>query len=196
MLPPGILSWTDTSNNEAYLAGAIGLTANAFSVYAQAKHDNNPVFENSLALRSPLTVDGRRQESSGNDWLIILNGAANLDLAKELALYLVDPVQFTPMAAEGGGLFMPAYEDLWTEDLLAADPNFATIKDIVSDPEPYIGHSWPAEPGAVFDAIRASAVPETMLANIIADRMSPAEAVANAHRQIAEIFEDAGVIPS
>ncbi|MBZ0293921.1 MAG: extracellular solute-binding protein [Anaerolineae bacterium] len=33
MLPPGILSWTDISNNEAYLADAIGYTHNAFSVY-------------------------------------------------------------------------------------------------------------------------------------------------------------------
>lgn len=196
MLPPGILSWTDTSNNEAYLAGAIGLTANAFSVYAQAKHEENPVFGQTVALRSPLTLDGRRQETSNNDWLIILSGAANLELAKELALYLVDPVQFTPMAAEGGGLFMPAYEELWTDELLTADPNFATIKDIVSDPDPYIGHSWPAEPSASFDAIRASAVPETMMAHIIAGRLSPAEAVANAHRQIAELIEESGVISS
>ena len=45
MLPPGVESWTDTSNNEAWLAGQIGYTHNAFSVYAQSKRDNNPVYE-------------------------------------------------------------------------------------------------------------------------------------------------------
>jgi multiple sugar transport system substrate-binding protein len=196
MLPPGILGWTDTSNNETYLAGAIGMTANAFSLYAQAKHEKNPVFADTVALRSPLTLDGRRQETSGNDWLIMLKGAANIELAKELALYLVDPVQFTPMAAEGAGLFMPAYEDLWTDALLAVDPNFATIKDIVSNPDPYIGHSWPAEPSAAIDAIRAASIPEKMMANIIANRMNPAEALANAQRQIVDIIEEGGLIQS
>ena len=34
MLPPGVESWNDTGNNEAWLAGSIGYTHNAFRVYA------------------------------------------------------------------------------------------------------------------------------------------------------------------
>ena len=194
MLPPGILSWTDISNNEAYLAGAIGLTSNGFSVYAQAKHDENPVFADTVVLRSPVTLDGRRQEFSGNGWLTIFKGAANVELAKELALHLVDPNQFTPMAAEGGGMFMPAYEQVWSNQLLEADPNFTIIRDIVSNPDPYVGHSWPAEPNAAIDAVRASSIPEQMMANITAGRMAPAEAVTNAHNQIVEIFLEGGIM--
>ncbi len=43
MLPPGIASWTDTSNNENWLAGILGYTRNQFSVYADSRTKKNPV---------------------------------------------------------------------------------------------------------------------------------------------------------
>ncbi|HET8728860.1 MAG TPA: extracellular solute-binding protein, partial [Alphaproteobacteria bacterium] len=58
MLPPGVESWNDTGNNEAYLAGNIGYTHNAFSVYAQAKRDNNPVFPGTTLLPAPTANNG------------------------------------------------------------------------------------------------------------------------------------------
>ena len=42
MLPPGIESWTDPSNNEAFLAGKIALTSNAFSVYGDGQAGEQP----------------------------------------------------------------------------------------------------------------------------------------------------------
>src|SRR5690606_26998405 len=51
MLPPGIESWGDSSNNEAFLAGNIGYTQNQFSVYAQAKRDKNPIFKDIVVLK-------------------------------------------------------------------------------------------------------------------------------------------------
>lgn len=193
MLPPGILSWGDISNNEAYLAGTIGYTHNAFSVYAQAKRDDSRYFPDTALLRAPLGPANIRQDNGGNSWLTIFKGAANIDLAKELALDLLDPANFTPMSSIAGGLFMPAYEGLWTDDLLAVDPNFATIKEILSIEEPFIGASWPAEPNAAIDAIRANGIVEQMMGNITSGRMSPADALADAHQKIVDIFEEGGI---
>jgi multiple sugar transport system substrate-binding protein len=127
-------------------------------------------------------------------WLTIFKGAPNVDLAKQLALDLLDPANFTPMSEVAGGLFMPAYENLWTPELLASDPNFAVIKDQVSVPNPFIGPSWPAQPSAAIDAIRAQGVIEQTAANVIAGRMTPAEAVADAHQKIVDIFEEGGIM--
>lgn len=194
MLPPGILSWGDISNNEAYLAGTIGYTHNAFSVYAQAKRDESPYFEHTMLLRAPLGPAEIRQDAGSNAWLTIFKGAPNADLAKELSLHLLDPAQFVPMSSLGGGLFMPAYEDVWTDELLEADPNFSVIKDIVSIEEPFIGASWPAEPNAAIDAIRANGIVEQMIGNITSGRMSPQDALTQAHGQIVDIFEEGGIM--
>jgi multiple sugar transport system substrate-binding protein len=195
MLPPGVESWGDISNNEAFLAGNIGYTHNAFSVYAQAKRDDNPIFKDIVVLNAPKANNGDSRDGGDvNGWLTIFKGAPNGDLAKELALDLLDPANFTRMSAVAGGLFMPAYENLWTDELLAADPNFAIIKEQVSIADPFLGPSWPADPNAAIDAIRAQGVLEQAVGNMIAGRMGPADAVADAHQKIVSIFEEGGIM--
>lgn len=195
ILPPGIESWTDISNNEAWLAGKIGYTLNAYSVYAASRRDQVPFFKDIRLLRAPQANNGDSRDGGFvGGWLTIFKGAPNAALAKKLALDLLDPVNFTPMSSVAGGLFMPAYENLWTPELLASDPNFAIIKEQVGVTNPFIGPSWPAQPSAAIDAIRAQGVIEQTAANVIAGRMSPADAVADAHQKIVDIFEEGGIM--
>ena len=195
MLPPGIEAWNDLSNNEAWLAGKIGYTQNAFSVYAQSKRDNLPFFKDTVLLRAPFANNGDSRDGGAvGGWLTVFKGAQNADLAKQLALALLDPASFTPMSSVAGGLFMPAYENLWTDELIAADPNFAIIKEQVSVPDPFIGASWPAQPSAQIDAIRAQGILEQSMGNVIAGRMSSEEAVADAHQKIVDLFEEGGIM--
>ncbi|GGL61183.1 ABC transporter substrate-binding protein [Wenxinia marina] len=194
MLPPGVESWGDISNNEAYLAGQVGYTHNAFSVYAAAKRDNNPVFPDTVLLRMPEANNGdSRDGGATGGWLTIFKGAPNVELAKQLALDLLDPENFNQMSSVAGGLFMPAFENQWTDELIAADPNFAIIKEQVSVPEPFIGPSWPATPNAAIDAIRAQGIVEQSLGNMISGRMTPEEAVADAHQKMVDLFEEGGL---
>jgi multiple sugar transport system substrate-binding protein len=195
MLPPGIESWGDISNNEAYLAGSIGYTHNAFSVYAQAKRDENPVYPVTMLLPEafgPAEID--RSAGSTSGWMNIFKGAQNIELAKELALHMLSPEVFIPMSSLGAGLFMPAYENLWTDELIAADRNFAIVKAQVSVEDPFIGWTSPALPNALTDAIRPPGIIEAMVRNAVSGEMTAAEAVANCHQQIVDIFEEAGVM--
>jgi multiple sugar transport system substrate-binding protein len=114
-LPPGVESWNDTGNNEAFLAGSIAYTHNAFSVYANAKRNNNPVFPNIALLRAPTANNGDLRDGGNvGGWITIFKGAPNKDLAKKLALELINPENFNKMSTIAGGLFMPAYANLWT----------------------------------------------------------------------------------
>lgn len=194
MLPPGVESWGDISNNEAFLANKIGYTHNAFSIYAAANRDNNPVFKNIALLPAPTANNGdSRDGGQVNGWLTIFKGAPNVDLAKQLALDLLDPKNFNAMSQVAGGLFMPAYQNLWTDELLASDPNFVTIQQQCLVPEPFIGASWPAQPNAAIDAIRAQGILEQSVGNVIAGRMSPADSVTDAHKKMVDLFEEGGI---
>jgi multiple sugar transport system substrate-binding protein len=64
----------------------------------------------------------------------------------------------------------------------------------VSVPDPFIGASWPAQPAAQIDAIRAQGVLEQSMGNVIAGRMTPQEAVTDAHNKIVQIFEEGGIL--
>ncbi|MBC7810515.1 MAG: extracellular solute-binding protein [Burkholderiales bacterium] len=193
MLPPGVEAWTDTGNNEAYLAGTIALTTNQPSVYGAARRDNNPVFEHTQILHYPAGLDGRRLESGQNGWLTIFKGAPNIDVAKELIIDLLDPSNIIPMAQNGGGLFNPAYTDLFTDDLIAADPNLGVLRDILFNPDIYYGRSHPAPPNALIAAIDAAGITSQMMANAVSGGMTAEEAVADAHDKIVAIFEEGGV---
>jgi multiple sugar transport system substrate-binding protein len=195
MLPPGVESWGDTSNNEAWLAGQIGYTRNAFSVYAQSKRDNNPVYGQTVLLRAAQAVNGDSRDGGNvGGWMTIFKGSPNVDLAKELALNLLDPANFGKISAAGGVLFTPAYTNLWTDELIATDPNLAIIKEQVSVTNPWPGDFWPAAPNAAHAAIRAQGVLEQSVANAITGRMTPADAVKDAHQKIVDIFEEGGIM--
>jgi multiple sugar transport system substrate-binding protein len=195
MLPPGVESWNDTGNNEAWLAGSIGFTQNAFSVYAQSKRDNNPVYGNTVLLPAPAALNGDSRDGGNvGGWMTIFKNSPNGDLAKKLALNLLDPANFGKISAAGGVLFTPAYESLWTDALIATDPNLAIIKAQVSVTDPFLGQSWPANPNAGVDAIRAQGVLEQSVGNVIAGRMAPADAVKDAHQKMRDIFEEGGMM--
>jgi multiple sugar transport system substrate-binding protein len=193
MLPPGVESWTDTSNNEAYLAGKIGVTANAPSVYAKAKADKNPVFENTAWLGFPLTNDGKLELGNGaNSWYSIMKGAKQADAAKQIVTHFMDPKVFAPLSALGGGLVMPAYKNGWTDDLLKVDPNFPKLKDIMFNPNDYTGFAFPAQTNAAIDAWFATGFLSEMMANITTGKMTAEQAVEDAAKKGAVIFEEKG----
>jgi multiple sugar transport system substrate-binding protein len=193
MLPPGVESWTDTSNNEAYLAGTIALTTNQPSVYGAARANNNPVFPNTAVLHAPKTLDGRLLEAGGSGWFTIFKGSKNIDVTKELILHMLSPQVYTPMVQNGGGLFLPAYENLWTDDVLGTDPNFQVFRDIILNPDVFYGRSHPALPNALIDAIDGAAITSQMMANATSGGMTAAQAVEDAHNKIVQIFEEGGV---
>jgi multiple sugar transport system substrate-binding protein len=193
MLPPGVASGTDTGNNEAYLAGTIALTLNQPSVYGAARNNDPELFANTAVLRGPTWLDGSRMEAPANGWFSIFKGAKNVDIAKELILTLLDPANITPMVQNGGGLFLPAYADQWTDEVMAVDPNFEVFREIMYNPNVYYGLSHPALPSPLHDAVNAQAVMSQMMANVITGGMTPEEAVADAHNRIVQIWEEGGV---
>ena len=117
----------------------------------------------------------------------------NIDVAKKLIMYLIDPQVFDPMVQAGGGLFLPAYKNQWTDDILKIDPNFAILKEIIFNPDPYTGTAYPADPNAAIDSIIAASIPSQMMANVTTGSMTPEQAVEDAHNRIVQIFEEAGL---
>jgi len=193
MLPPGVESWTDTSNNEAYLAGKVAMTSNQLSVYAKAKQDKNPVFEQTALMQYPADPQGTRLGGGASGWFHIFKGAKNVDLAKEAILYLVKPENFIPLVQEGGGLVLPAYKNQWTDEVLKIDPNFPTLQNIIFESTTYTGFAYPADPNPATAAAEASAFQSEMIANVISGQMSAEEAVADAHEKLVRIFEELGL---
>ncbi|MCB0062833.1 MAG: extracellular solute-binding protein [Caldilineaceae bacterium] len=196
MLPPGILAWTDSSNNEAYLAGNIAYTSNAASVYAKAKADGNPLFEDTVVLNVPVGPRGEQLISGGGDGqMYIPTGAKATEQAKQLALHMLNPDIFLPISLVSAGLFLPAYDNYYTMDSVIeafeADPNLQRLGEQRQGDD--IGLSEPADPNPYIDALSAQAVFNNMILEVITQGVSPADAVANAEGRMRQIGAEMGV---
>jgi multiple sugar transport system substrate-binding protein len=192
MLPPGIETWTDSSNNEAYLAGNIAYTNNAASVYAKAKADGNPAFEGTVYLPGPLGPTGVALRGQSGGQHNIYMGCKNPEMGKALALYMLKPEVFLPISQVRAGLFLPSYAGYYEMpevlEAFKADPNLAAMgKEAFGD---YPGGCWPAKPNPFWDAVQASALIHDMMAATTTGQATPAEAVKQAHERMQLIAEE------
>lgn len=195
MIPPGVASWDDASNNEAFLAGTIAYTNNAASIYAKAKADGNPIFEDIVRFETAIGPTGTKLEAGGGGQFNIPRGATHQDLSKQLSAHMITPEVFLPISLISAGLFLPAYASyLEMPEVVSAfeaDPNLASMSAAVQGT--HVGASWPAAPGPLFDAIAAQAVLTDMMAQIIAQGVAPADAVAQTHDRIISIGQEMGM---
>jgi multiple sugar transport system substrate-binding protein len=197
MLPPGVAAWTDSSNNENWLAGVTGYTRNTFSVYADSKTKKNPVYGNTHvfadcigpATDNPLLL-GQSQA------FVVFKGAKNAALAKLLAQYLVSAPALLGVAKEAPGLALPAWEKVWDADpfFTDGDPAFPIMRRITQLPLPLTtknGLTFPQKASAGQQAAVGAYVLTDMMQQVI-QGTAPAQAVRDAHAKLVKIFTQQG----
>ncbi|WP_202805744.1 ABC transporter substrate-binding protein [Actinopolymorpha alba] len=199
MFPPGIMSWTDTGNNEAWLAGLIGITSNQYSLYAQSKATKNPVYDKTLPLEGFLgpATDVVLNTADLNAF-VIFKGAKNPDLAKILAKYLIAGDAFLGLAKDSGGLTFPAYEKVWTSDpfYLEGDPIFKVAHTVSTKKLPLrtrTGYTFPQAASAGQNAVLQAYILTDMMGEIVQKRVGVKEAVDTANKRIIQTFEQLGI---
>jgi multiple sugar transport system substrate-binding protein len=197
MLPPGIESWTDSSNNENWLAGILGYTRNQYSVYADSKSKKNPVYDNTHPFIDCIGPATDRPLLFGQSQaFVIFKGAQNPDLAKVVAKYLVSGTPLLGVAKEATGLAMPAWAKVWDSDpfYTNGDPAFPALRKITEQPLPLkttTGNAFPqtASPGA---QASVSGYLLTDMMQQVVQGTPAAAAVADTHDRMVQIFEQQG----
>ncbi len=199
MLPPGVQSWNDTGNNEAWLAGVIGITTNQFSLYAQSKATKNPVYDNTVVFPGVIGTSADRPLSFGNySYFVIFKGAKSPDLAKALAKYLVGGPALVNMVKPANGLILPAYKKVWESDpyYLNGDPVFTASRAVVEQPLPIAtktGLHFPQTPSPAWQQAYNSYILTDMMGQVIQKGVKPADAVKQASDRIVAAFNQLGL---
>ncbi|MGN6697222.1 MAG: ABC transporter substrate-binding protein, partial [Thermomicrobiales bacterium] len=194
MLPTGYASWDGAGNNNAWLNGTIGITANAFTMYAKSKDDKNPVYNETYVATRPKGPAVKTPLTGGQlGYFLIYRGAKNADLAKETIKSVMQPENWDKIATQAGGLILPAYESEWKNDYWQSDPNFAQLQSQVRDPNGYDQVYYPGPVNPAIDAIIAAKVLENMMAAIIQKGTKVTDAVKDANDQMVKIFEQFGI---
>ncbi|MGI6368616.1 MAG: extracellular solute-binding protein [Anaerolineae bacterium] len=194
LLPPGVLAWTDTSNNEAYLAGKLIYTFNGGTVLGKAVLDGNPIKDNTGFHAPPGGPVNTEFNSLGaNNWMI-LRGARNTEAAKETILHFMLPLENQDAIFENAPAFaLPAYADLWAASkYIPTNQTAAELEPVARDEKGQIPGQWPGPPQNPALASADSALIENDMVAAILNGTPVAEAVKTCHERYVAIFKEFG----
>jgi multiple sugar transport system substrate-binding protein len=195
MIPPGVLAWTDSHNNEAYLAGKLAYTQNGGTVYGKSVIDGNPI-KDVTRFHTPAggPVNQEFNSLSANNWMI-LRGARNDAAARQTILeFMLNLDKMDKAFSESPGFSLPAYEKLWAESLfIPTNPVAADQEAVARDMSGVIPQQYPGPPlNPAMASAGAAGVQNDMVADIL--RGTPvAEAVKTCHERYVQIFKEFGL---
>jgi multiple sugar transport system substrate-binding protein len=194
MLPPGILSWNDISNNEAYLGGKIGYTENAGTVYANAVLTENPVAPNTYFLKPPGgPVLQEFHVVPGKNWMM-LRGSQNQAATKDTILHFTNDLgRYDEMLSNSPSYALPCYTDLWEmSEYVKTDPVAQQQQGACLDPSGIDAAFYPGKDSPAMQAIIASGIMNDMV-NAVLTGTATEDAVSEAHDKMVAIFQEFGL---
>ena len=199
ILPTGVNSWTDPSNNEAYLAGKLIFTNNAGTMFAKAVVDNNPVKDDTYLMLPPkgMGPGGRVLAGGGaaKRWFVI-KGAKNREAANQLIRYMHSAEIQKEMFRISNGYVYPAYEWGWEEPELKASDAGQKVTDVwrqyLTHESGYTGvGSYPAPPNPWVQSLESSNFWTDMFGEVLGGK-STADALKSAHDKAVRVAKEFG----
>jgi multiple sugar transport system substrate-binding protein len=190
-LPPGVNGWTDPSNNQAWIAGTIGFTNNAGTLFAQAIKQTPDIAKDTYLVPPVTGPVGAKQTftSAGGATFNLMQGAKNPDASKAVMEYLLSkPIQKQIWSASQG-YACPAYQWGWDEPEVTGSPNNVDkiFQKIVYGPQRAIW--WPGPgPRLWINAVDNAVVVTEVMADILKGT-SIKDAVAKGQQTVQSIFD-------
>jgi ABC-type glycerol-3-phosphate transport system substrate-binding protein len=191
-MTPEVFSWTAASNNQGLVAGKLSYVLNSISAYRSAQLQNPKVAEDVLfspALKGP--KDGIASSHVMYNW-IVPSFSKSVDNAKEFMLHYT--ANFASATYYSELYDFSAFEGLvpQLDGWLAKDPFGSKPADkltVLKDSMAWttnLGHPGPAN--TAVGEVNATFIIPNMYAQAARGDKSPQQAVADAHKQVEQIF--------
>jgi multiple sugar transport system substrate-binding protein len=193
-LPPGVNAWTDPSNNEAYLAGTIGFSSNAGTMFATAMKQKPDIAKDTVLVPHPTGSVGQKQAlivaGPGTYHFQIMQGAANVDGAKYMVQVLLSKDNQVGVWKNSPGHSTPAYNWGWDDPSFSVVPNnvIGVSKDIILSDKYFKLFEPQDTPKLWVNAFDSQVVATDTMADVLKGTPSK-DAVAAATQKIQAIYD-------
>ena len=182
---PGTVSWNDSSNNKAFLAGQLHCTNNGISIYVAAKKENPAIAEDMNHAYLPIGPFGKPTELHLAYPILIFNFTKYPQACKAFTAFMLEAPQFDPWIEAAQGYlshFLLAYDKnpIWT-----ADPKTTPYRDVAKRARTPAGLGTLGENAA---AAIADFILVDMFANYCTGREDAKGSIASAERQLKRIY--------
>ena len=177
----GTLSWNDSGNNQAFLAGQIGLTSNGISIYYAAKNSSDPKMQAIAAdighQTMPFGVSVAPPQSAAVMSAMVFNHSRFPNAAKDYIRFMMEADQYAPWLSNCLGYWaqpLKAYAKMkfWNSDSILAPFR------IGMDTAYYDGYKGPVTPAS--SAVSANYTVVDMFASVVSGNATPEAAAKQA----------------
>jgi multiple sugar transport system substrate-binding protein len=183
--PPGVMGWTDVSNNEAYMAGKLVTTNNGASLYYAMVNRKHELAPKTLCILTPGGPAGSFVGSSCYNWAIFQK-SQRADLAEDLIRWVEDEKRFAEYVEVSIGQAGPVYRGRVDSAYWKSDPNFdAMLQNILRCVN--IGHPGPMTPAAA--EVQGQKILTDMAGRVVVGGLSPEAALKEAHARVEEVYK-------
>jgi multiple sugar transport system substrate-binding protein len=183
--PPGVMGWTDVSNNEAYMAGKIVTTNNGASLYYAMVAKKHELAPKTLLILTPGGPAGSFVTASCYNWGIFQK-TKYPDLCEDLIRWMEDEGRFSEYMKVSVGQAGPVYKTRAEDPYWKSDPNFNAILQNILKSVP-LGYPGPVTPAAA--EVRGQHLLTDMAGRVITAGLSPEAALKEAHGRLEEIYK-------
>jgi multiple sugar transport system substrate-binding protein len=189
-VPPEALSWNDADDNNSFHEKLIVMDFDgSISTELAMIKDRKAYYEQMLTVGLPLGNDGKPMPAQiGAGGLFIPKGAKNLEIAKDLARFFIQPDVLNKNLKGGLGRAVPAIPHIVKEDPWWLDPSDPHRPPFVR--ESVLGPTVAAYTGynPAWGQVNAEQLWGTAHADVIKNGMTPTAAVDKAFRRMEAIF--------
>jgi multiple sugar transport system substrate-binding protein len=184
---PGTIAWGDISNNRAYAANELFLTANGVSLYFALKNDpaTRPIADDT---EHTLLPKGRLDVSPMSGLTLnamVFRHSRFPNAAKALLTFLMEQEQFDPWLQANLGYWSQPLEAYSTSAVWDSDPKVNIFKDVMRS-NFYIGYKGPISQASA--AANADYIMVQMCAQVASGQATPEAAAREAERRAARFF--------
>jgi ABC-type glycerol-3-phosphate transport system substrate-binding protein len=183
--PPGVMSWTDVHNNEAFIAGKLVSTNNGASLYYGLVSKKNPIAEKTLVIQTPGGPAGSFV-LAGAYSMGIFKQTKNAELCEDLIRWIEDERRFDEFRNASIGQAGPVYKVRAESPYWKSDPNFEGMMQNVLRGV-WIGYPGPVTAAAV--EVQAQYILCDMAGRVVVGGLSPEAALKEAHARVEEIYK-------
>jgi multiple sugar transport system substrate-binding protein len=194
MLPPGVLSWNDLSNNEAFLAGTIAITDNAGTMYAKAVFDKVPHAKDILFVQRPARFsDGKRLEFLSGERFYVIKGTKNKEAAYDMIRHMLSDQVQQQIWKISTAYALPAYKNGWSHDIITSNENSRRALPIAYPADTsWTGLRYPGPATPAMDAIGGGNYFTDMMAEVLQGKKTE-DVVKDYHNKFVQIFKEFGL---
>jgi len=193
MLPTGWEAWTDTGNNEAFLAGILALTQNAGTMYANAVLTEVPFADQIDYLPNPLRLsDDSPVDMLGGVMLHAIEGSNNREATNDLIRHLCSEAVQQRIWTISRAYAVPAYRNGWTDPIITENANSSRAESATWDNKEFTGLRWPGPPSVAVDTVAGGFDQVDMIGEVLQGRPA-ADVVEDYHNRWVQIWQDLGL---